>query len=264
MEAVAGAQAARDAGLTVGGRFAGSHGLGGKGSSHGDTPYLITGVYAPCGCVLDRLILTSTESVWQVHEKATANDASDLKVMQAEREVTLALITYKSPLAAVSMPRFVNTTTDMQAAAPAIEITRLLRMVGVGTDVLRGFGAVLLLTAGLSVLIALWSAVRERRADLAMLRMLGASPQKVAGLLLTEALLLAMLATILGLLAGHALTELIGSWLATERSVSLTGWVWLSAEWWVPAMGVIVAILAAAIPAFSAYRLDVTTLLNSH
>lgn len=264
MEAVAGAQAARDAGLTVGGRFAGSHGLGGKGSSHGDTPYLITGVYAPCGCVLDRLILTSTESVWQVHEKATANDASDLKVMQAEREVTLALITYRSPLAAVSMPRFVNTTTEMQAAAPAIEITRLLRMVGVGTDVLRGFGAVLLLTAGLSVFIALWSAVRERRADLAMLRMLGASPQKVAGLLLTEALLLAMLATILGLLAGHALTELIGSWLATERSVSLTGWVWLSAEWWVPAMGVIVAILAAAIPAFSAYRLDVTTLLNSH
>ena len=66
MEAVAGAPAARDAGLTVGGRFAGSHGLGGKGSSHGDTPYLITGVYAPCGCVLDRLILTSTESVWQV------------------------------------------------------------------------------------------------------------------------------------------------------------------------------------------------------
>ena len=95
--------------------------------------------------MLDRLILTATESVWRVHEKAiegdTPLDAEDKKAIEDDREVTLALIRYKSPLAAVSFPRFVNTTTNMQAAAPAIEITRLLRMVGVGTDVLRGFGA---------------------------------------------------------------------------------------------------------------------------
>ncbi len=263
MQAVAGAQAAREGRLAVGSRFASSHGLGGKGHAHGDTPYQVTGVMAACGCVMDRLILTSSESVWQVHEKATAVDASDQKVLEAEREVTLALITYKSPLAAVTMPRFVNTTTEMQAAAPAIEITRLLRMVGVGTDVLRGFGLVLLLTAGLSVFIALWNAVRERRADLAMLRMLGASPQKVAGLLWCEALLLALMAAAIGLALGHAMTGLVGHWLQAERSVALTGWIWLDAEWWVPVMAVTVATLAAALPALNAYRLDVTTLLNS-
>jgi putative ABC transport system permease protein len=263
MQAVAGAQAAREGRLAVGSRFAGSHGLGGKGHSHGDALFQVTGVMAPCGCVMDRLILTATESVWQVHEKATAVDASDQKALEAEREVTLALITYKSPLAAVSLPRFINTTTEMQAAAPAIEITRLLRMVGVGTEVLRGFGLVLLLTAGLSVFIALWNAVRERRADLAMLRMLGASPQKVAGLLWCEALLLALLATAIGLLAGHGLTALVGHWLQAERSVALTGWIWLDAEWWVPVLGIIVATLAAALPAMNAYRLDVTALLNS-
>lgn len=263
MQAAVGAQVARSTGLVAGSSFIGSHGLGGTGDAHGDTPYQVTGVLAPCGCVLDRLILTATESVWQVHEKATALDEEDRKIMEAEREVTLALITYKSPLAAVSLPRFINTTTEMQSAAPAIEITRLLRMVGVGTDVLRGFGAVLLLTAGLSVFIALWNAVRERRADLAMLRMLGASPQKVAGLVLCEALLLALLATGLGLLLGHALTGLIGYWLQSERSLALTGWIWLPSEWWVPAIGVGVATLAALLPALGAYRLDVTTLLNS-
>ena len=67
-------------------------------------------------------------------------------------------------------------------------------MVGVGTRVLQGMGAVLLLVAALSVFIALWSAVRERRADLAMLRMLGAPPRKVGALLLCEALWLALLA----------------------------------------------------------------------
>ena len=263
MQAVVGAQVAANTGLTAGSTFVGSHGLGGGGHAHGDNPYQVTGVLDSCGCVLDRLILTPTESIWQVHEKSTALDAEDQKIMEAEREVTLALITYKSPLAAVTFPRLVNTTTEMQAAAPAVEITRLLRMVGVGTDVLRGFGAVLLLTAGLSVFIALWSAVRERRSDLAMLRMLGASPAKVAGLVLCEALLLALLATGLGLAMGHGLCAVVGQWMQSERSLPITGWIWLDAEWWVPALGIGVALVAALLPALGAYRLDVTTLLNS-
>ena len=263
MQAVVGSQVARDTGLAAGNRFAGSHGLGGGGHLHGDNPYQVTGVLAPCACVLDRLVLTPTESVWQVHEKSTALDEEDQKIMESEREITLALITYKSPLAAVTFPRFVNTTTEMQAAAPAIEITRLLRMVGVGTDVLRGFGAVLLLTAGLSVFIALWNAVRERRADLAMLRMLGAPPSKVAGLVLCEALLLALLASIFGLVLGHLLAALAGYWMQVERSLPLTGWIWFEVEWWVPLLGAGVAFLAALLPALAVYRLDVTTLLNS-
>ena len=263
MQAVVGAQVARSTGLAVGNSFIGSHGLGATGHEHGDNPYRVTGVLAPCGCVLDRLVLTPTESVWQVHEKATALDDEDQKIMEAEREITLALITYKSPLAAVSFPRFINTNTDMQAAAPAVEITRLLRMVGVGTDVLRGFGAVLLLTAGLSVFIALWNAVRERRADLAMLRMLGAPPAKVAGLVVCEALLLALTAIALGLALGHGLVQLAGYWMQSERSLPLTGWIWLPDEAWVPALGLGVALAAALLPALGAYRLDVTTLLNS-
>ncbi|MEN9982407.1 MAG: hypothetical protein RI918_376 [Pseudomonadota bacterium] len=267
LQAVIGAEVAANTGLATGNSFIGSHGLGAEGHPHGSTPYQVTGVLAPCSCVLDRLILTATESVWRVHEKAiegdTPLDAEDLKAIEDDREVTMALIRYKSPLAAVSFPRFVNTTTNMQAAAPAIEITRLLRMVGVGTDVLRGFGTVLLLTAGLSVFIALWNAVRERRADLAMLRMLGASPQKVAGLLLCEALWLALLASILGLFLGHLLTAAVGYLLQAEKSLPVTGWIWLVEEWAIPAAAALVAVLAALIPAIAAYRVDVQALLKS-
>ena len=200
MQAVIGSQVTRQTGLKVGESFAGSHGLGGGGESHGQALYVVSGVLAASGSVLDRLILTATESVWKVHETDTALDAEDQKILEEERELTLALIQYKSPLAAVTFPRFVNATTEMQAAAPALEMTRLLSMLGVGTDVLKVLGGVLLLTAGLSVFIALWSAVRERRADLALLRMLGAPPRKIAGLLLCEALWLALLACVLGVL----------------------------------------------------------------
>ncbi|WP_395058572.1 ABC transporter permease [Polaromonas sp.] len=263
LQAVLGAQVAAQTGLKVGDRFAGSHGLAGGGDSHGQTPYVVSGVLAPGGSVLDRLVLTSLDSVWQVHESHTALDADDRKVMEDEREVTLALIRYRTPLAAVTFPRFVNTTTEMQAAAPALEITRLLNLIGVGTDVLRALAGVLLLTAGLSVFIALWSAVRERRADLALLRMLGAPPRKVAALLLCEALWLALLATLIGVLAGQELMAALAWFLQLDKSVLISGLAWPAELWSVPALAVVVALLSALLPAYEAYRANVSELLQS-
>jgi putative ABC transport system permease protein len=263
MEAVLGAQVAQSTGMKTGGTFIGSHGLASRGHEHGDNPYRISGVLAPCGCVVDRLIITPTESVWQVHEKATAADEEDHKALEAERKITIALITYKSPLAAVTFPRYVNSSTDMQAAAPAVEVSRLLRMLGVGSEVLRGVGAVLLFTAALSVFIAFWNAVRERRADLAMLRMLGATPAKVAALLLSEALWLALLASLLGLAAAHGLAALTGYLLQAQGSLPVSGRIWVPAEAWTPVAAVAVATLAALIPAVAGARVDVAQLLNS-
>ena len=67
MQAVIGARVARETALSAGGTFAGSHGLSGGGEEHADTPYMVVGRLKPTGTVLDRLILTPVESVWQVH-----------------------------------------------------------------------------------------------------------------------------------------------------------------------------------------------------
>ena len=263
MQAVLGSQVARQTGLKVGDSFAGSHGLGEGGESHGRLLYKVVGVLAASGSVLDRLVLTATESVWKVHETDTALDAEDQKILEEERELTLALIQYKTPLAAVSFPRFVNTTTEMQAAAPALEITRLLNMMGVGTDVLKALAGVLLLTAGLSVFIALWSAVRERRADLALLRMLGAPPRKIAGLLLFEALWLALLACVIGILAGQTLMAITAWALQAEKSVLISAFAWPAELLVVPVLALGVALAASALPAWEAYRVSVFELLQS-
>lgn len=263
MQAVVGAQVAQRTGLALGQRFVGTHGLGGSGEAHSQAPFVVIGVLKHCGCVLDRLVLTATESVWLLHEKAMAQDEADRKALQAEREVTMVLIRYRSPLAAVTFPRWVNAATSLQAAAPAVEVTRLLRLLGAGTEVLRGFGAVLLAAAGLSVFIALWSAVRERRSDLAMLRMLGAPPRRIAGLLVCEALWLAAMACVAGLLLGHMLTGGVGLLLDAQRSLAVTAWWWSPAEAAVVAGAVGVAVLAALIPSASAYHTDPGVLLQS-
>ena len=263
MQVVLGATTAAKLGASLGQSFKGSHGLGGGGHVHGDSAYTVVGILAPSGSVLDRLILTDTTSVWQVHEDATAMDDEDRQVMEEEREVTMALVRYTTPLAAVSFPRFVNTSTEMQAAAPAMEITRMLTLLGLGTDVLRAFAGVLLLTAGLSVFIALWSAVRERRGDLALLRMLGAPPTKVAALLLCEALWLGLLASALGLLLGQGFAAALGWFLKLDNSLLIGGIVWPPALAMVPAVALAVSLAAAVVPALSAYRASVLDMLQS-
>lgn len=262
LEAVLGADAAESTGLRVGDRFVGVHGLGGGGEAHGDSPYRVSGVLERSGTVLDRLVLTGVESVWAVHEQATALDDEDRRALEAEREVSLLLVSYRSPLAAVTLPRWVNAQEGLQAAAPALETARLMRMVGVGADVLRGFGVVLLLAAALSVFIALTNAVREREGDLAMLRMLGASPARVAALVAAEALWLALLGAAVGLALGHGLTHLLGFLLKAERSLPLTGAWWSPTEAWVPLLAAALALAGAALPAWRAFRLDVMTLLH--
>jgi putative ABC transport system permease protein len=263
MQAVLGADVARDTRLGVGARFIGTHGLGVGGEAHGDTPYTVVGRLARCGCVLDRLVLTDLASVWAVHETAMATDDEDRKLLEAEREVTLLLVGYRTPLAAVALPRWVNAQDGLQAAAPALESARLLRMVGAGTDVLQGFGVVLLLAAGASVFVGLVHAVREREPDLAMLRMLGAPPHRVAALVLTEALWLALLGAALGLLLGQALTALLGWELARQRSLHVSA-AWGSfTQLWLVAGTLALAVLAAALPAWRALRLDVSRLMQA-
>ena len=262
MQVVLGATAARKLGLAVGSAFVGTHGLGAGGHAHGDSVYTVVGMLAPSGSVLDRLILTDTASVWKVHEDYTAVDDEDRQIMMQERELTLALIRYTTPLAAVSFPRYINSSTEMQAAAPALEISRLLNMLGVGIEVLRAFAGVLLLTAGLSVFIALWSAVRERRGDLALLRMLGAPPFKVAALLLLEALWLGPLAAASGVLLGQGMSAGLGWLLQLDHSLLLGGLAWPADLWVVPVVALGVSLAAALLPALGAYRVSVLELLQ--
>ena len=266
LEAVLGADVARQTGLVAGQIFSGTHGLGRDGDAHGNMPYTVTGVLARCGCVLDRLVLTDLASVWAVHEVHRIDEdeqGADSAEWLAHREVTLLLVSYRTPLAAVSLPRWVNAMDGLQAAAPAVESARLLRMVGVGTDVLRGFGVLLLLVAGLSVFIALYHAVREREPDLAMMRMLGAPPARVAALVAAEALCLAAIGAVAGLLIGHGLTALLGYYLQADRSLAITGAWWSVSTPGLAAMAALLALAAAAIPAWRASRLDVTLLLQS-
>jgi putative ABC transport system permease protein len=263
MEAVIGADVARRTGLAPGAPLVGSHGLAaaGGGAAHAANPYQVVGVLAPTGTVIDRLVVTSLASVWQVHEVHHAGESADAG-RAADRDITALLIRYRTPLAAATLPRSINATTMMQAASPAYETARLMNLVGVGIDALRVFAVAMMVTAAVSMFVALMSALQERRYDLALLRTLGAPPRALFALLAAEGVTLVVSGVILGLVLGHAATEALGSWIARSNPWSITGLAWVPAEAWV-----ILAVLAAGamtclVPALQAYRRDPAILLK--
>ena len=261
MEAVVGSAVAKRAGLATGAKLVGSHGLTASGgNSHAAHPYEVVGILAPTGTVVDRLVLTPLESVWEVHEEHHAGPAA--APGEDEREITFLLIKYRTPLAAALLPRHINSTTAMQAAAPAYEGARLMNLIGVGVDTLRVFAVALMVSAALSVFVALMSALQERRYDLALLRTLGARPATLFALLAAEGVTLVIAGVILGWVLGHAAAEALGSWIARSNPWSITGFAWVPAEGWV-ALAVLAAGAATCLlPAIQAYRRDPAILLR--
>lgn len=301
LEATVGARAASEGGLAVGSSFAGAHGMTGGGAAHGETPYRVVGVMAPTGTVLDRLILTSIESVWDVHglapsdhgdgaapgdhgdhaghdEPAQAGADTDhaavepadgrvgtaagiLETGAPDQEVTALLVKFRTPIAAAQLPRLINMTTPMQAALPGYEIARLMKLVGAGIDGFRAFAVILVVSAGLGIFAALYNALAQRRYDIAIMRALGASRAVVLRQILLEGALLALAGAALGLLLGHATAEIAGGWLWREHQIALSGLSWIAAETWLIVMALALGLLAALLPALQAYRIDISSVL---
>ncbi|MBM3568259.1 MAG: FtsX-like permease family protein [Alphaproteobacteria bacterium] len=251
MEAVLGAEAARKLRAGPGDQFIGAHGMAEGGPAHHDHPYEVVGVLAPTGTVLDRLALTPIESVWDVHA-AHQGPAP-------EREITALLIGYRTPLAAASLPRQINTASRMQAASPAFEIARLAALMGGGLDALRGLAAVLLAAGALAMLAALVAALDERKTDIAVMRALGASPGRVMRLILGESFALAAIGAVLGLAFGHGALAAI-AWQAP--GAALDPWMPIAEEGWIAVLAMALGPAAGLWPAWRVYRQDVARTLS--
>ena len=260
LEAVVGSAVAAATGIGVGGEFAGAHGLAEGGGEHFEARFRVTGVLAPTGTVLDRLVLTALDSVWAVHEHH-GEAPHDEHEAEPEREVTLALVRYASPLAAATLPRAIDRNTALVAASPAYETARLMTVFGAGLDLIRAFALLLVAASGLMLFVALAQALEDRRYDLAILRALGASRRKVAAVLLLESFALTLAGTAAGVALAHAAALGIGLVVPAAAPLAAAAQRWVPEEWAVVALALGAGILAALWPAWRAMRLDVAATL---
>jgi putative ABC transport system permease protein len=273
MEVVIGANVAEGLKLKTGDTFESTHGLTKEGQSHEEAKFVVTGVLKRVGSVLDNIILTSVESIWHVHEHSEeAENKSDTTFVPSSlipthvsgdstKEITSLLIQYRSPMAAIQLPRMINSQSTMQAASPAFETARLFTILGVGIEVLKVFAYVLVFISGLSIFIALYNSLKERRYDLAIMRSMGASRFKLLISVLLEGSLITFLGAVLGLLISHGIIALMVSLVDQARKAGISGIIFYSEEGIILVGSLLLGLLCALLPAIQAYKTDISKVL---
>lgn len=281
MEVTIGSSVARLLKLNVGDSFTSTHGLTSDGHSHEEYQFIVKGVLRETNTVLDNLILTNIESIWDVHD--LHNEAQDTKVEirddhtdttlvrsalvpsvvagDSTKEITSLLIQYRSPMGAIQMPRWVNSQSSLQAASPAFETARLFSILGVGVDILKGFAFILIFISGLSIFIALYNSLKERKYDLAIMRSMGASRTKLVVSILLEGSILTFLGSVIGLLMGHGVLQIMSLVVEETQKAGINGLVFYPEEWIILVGSLLLGLLCAVLPAMQAYRTDISKIL---
>lgn len=280
MQAVIGAQVAKESGLKIGDQFIGSHGLVEGGHNHADHPYHVVGILKPTGHVIDRLVLTSLQSVWDIHSEHHHEHTDEPEEHHHEhideseehhhhiqetheqpREVTALLVQYRTRTAALTFPREINSKTTMQAASPAFEMARLLDLIGMGSDTLMSIGGILVATSLAGVLITLFNAVRERRYDLALFRTFGASRMTILSIVVIEGMCMAVIGSALGVALGYGGLIALGHMTEKGMELGLTEISMLPQILWLWAGVLLISLMACLIPAWQVYRLNIREML---
>ncbi|HAT48321.1 MAG TPA: hypothetical protein DCS71_05260, partial [Flavobacteriales bacterium] len=110
-EVTAGASVAENLGLRIGDTFFSAHGLKDQTDIHTNKTFTVVGILNSNGSVVDQLLLTPMESIWNVH-------LEDGEVVDAEtREITAMLLKKRNPLAVLTIPNTLR-ETNMQVALP--------------------------------------------------------------------------------------------------------------------------------------------------
>ena len=320
LEIAIGSSVSKATGLSLGATFAGQHGLDGAGHAHDEDSYTVVGIFEASDTVLDRLLITTLESVWLVHGESRPNSETydttqtnrprehedvhadaDAEASEAvledhhenehvkhqhehehehghedeliseydgdrerqttayaeAQEITVLLVKYATPIAAITLPRKINDESALQAASPAYEITRLLQVIGIGIGWLQAFAAILVASAVLSIFAALDASLKARRNDLAVLRCLGATRSELFMLLLFEGVILTTAGIVFGLIAAHGGIELAAIALGDAQNFPFTGFVWAPTEFVLVGGLLAAGVLSSLIPSWQAYSTDV-------
>lgn len=199
------------------------------------------------------------------HEAHAHEHEEAAPVSEEGKEITAVLVKFRSKMGIVTWPRIIAQNTKMQAASPALEINRLFTLFGIGLDALKYLAYGIMLISGISIFIALFNTLKERKYEFALLRVNGASRLQLLSLVLIESLLLCVTGFVFGTIVGRIALIFISGSSEDEFKMSFNPFefVW-EKEGYLFLLTIFVGILAAVIPAVKAYSLNISkTLANA-
>ena len=308
LEAVVGKKASEILDLKIGDEFTSTHGLGDYGESHEDSVFKVVGILEHSGSVADQLILTSLESVWDIHkehdhehddehdhehddehdhehddehdhdhdehdhddehnhnhddEHNHDHDEHDHE-HDDEKEITSILIKFDSPMNIISFPRYINEETNMQAAVPSYEISRLFKIFGIGFETLTYLAYLIMFVSGLSLFLNLLNSLRERKYEMALIRTIGGTKVQTSLMLFYESIILCVIGFFGGIILSRIGILVTSNLLEESLNYSISVPIFLSSQELILLIfSMSIGVFSCIIPAFSVYKMNISKTLT--
>ena len=302
MEVVVGSIVAKVNNLKIGDKFFGTHGFGESGHVHDNHSYEVVGILQQSSSIMDNLVLTDIQSVWEVHNEVCHDDhghhdhghhdhghhdhdhhdhghhdhdhhdhdnhkktikVSNNESIPDQSMVTALLVKFKSPVGLIQLPRKVNETTSLQAAIPIFELNRLTNLLGFGIQTINFIALIIMLVSGLSIFISLYNSLKKRRYEIALMRVHGATKFQVIKLVLIEGVTLSFIGTLFGFIVSRLSLYVISILVNQTKMLSSFDYRLLNDEIWLFLISMIIGLLASLIPSILAYRINIPKTLSN-
>lgn len=295
-DVVLGARAARESGAKVGDRVQLTHGMvrsaggsaeeGGAHAGHvhdeAEHQFTVVGILRPTQSAHDRAVFITLEATWLIHaaekreheheghEHAAGEDHHECdpptleNLTDDERLITGIYVQVRGRRGssnAVNVPVIYSELRKdpaLTVALPARQIESLFDIVGNVDRIILAIAGVVFVSSGLGILLALYNSMEQRRRQIAVLRVLGATRGRIARLVLGEAVVVGLLGALVGVLIATVGAR-VAAWALRTSDLGIV--IDPVLEPWatgaVVAGAAALALVAGLIPAVAAYRTPV-------
>jgi len=215
-DATLGAAVAADLGLELGDELVIAHGVQEHAlMEHSEHPFRVAGILARTNTPVDRSVYVTLEGMEAMHEEEEDEDGEpdahgeeeaehDAHGHEEERggleQISAVLVGLRSRPDVLRLKREIDEeeAEPLTAAMPAVALNELWTTLGYAEQALRAISIAVVCVGLISMLIALYSTLQERRREIAVLRAVGLGRREVLSLLVIEAGLLAAAGAVLG------------------------------------------------------------------
>ena len=266
-----------------------SHGLRETGEAHSDQLFKIVGLLEPSNSVIDQLIVTSPESIWDLHAEhdhsgEEHDDEHDHEHDDEhdhehddehdhehddehdhehdDEEITAMLIKFQNPMNIIQFPRQINEETNLQAAVPSYEISRLFKLFGFGIETLTYLAYLIIVVSAFSLFINLFNSMRDRKYEMALIRTLGSSRRQLSFMIIFESLILTTVGFLIGLLVSRLGVMFVSSLMEESLNYNLNSFGILNEELWLLILSIFIGLISSIIPALQVYNLNISEVLG--
>lgn len=234
--------------------------------NHEDKPFHVVGLLKATGTSVDRALYISLEAMeaihldWQSGSAPTKENeialAQITPLMVQPRTITSFFLRTKNRIETLKLQRDINEykAEPLLAVIPGVVLSELWQSLSSIEKVLKAISFLVMLVGLMSMLIALMTSLNERRREMAILRVLGASLKHILGLIILETFVLTSLAVLLACGLKIMIEFILGSWLQVKYGLYLEAPIFSKFEFFYIGLMMSLSLLISFIPAYKAMK----------